>query len=159
MCYNSPTVQRTQSGVKAPWQRCFPTEIMFLGLIEGEEGGAEAADRLGSSLFKWDIKLSLSTHALLTFIGPLKKASAARPRGKWRVCFALNTLLTDCRTGTVQRPQTVCRPGRTPPCPTLVPLLQCANERFITRCPRLRKNTLSLRQGWKTETGSRHRVH
>lgn len=159
MCYNSPTVHRTQSRVKAPYQHGFPTENMLLGLLERDEGGADVADRLGSSPFKWDIKLSLSAHALLTFIGPLKKANAARPRGKWSVCFVLNTLLTDCRAGMVRRTQTVCRPGRTPPCPTLVPLLQCANEGSITPCPRLRKNTLSLRQGWKTETGSRHRVH
>lgn len=139
MCYSSPTVQGTQSGVKAPWQHCFPAENMLLGLIEKEEGGAEAANRLGLSLFRWDIKLSLSAHALLTFIGPLKKANAARPKGKWSVCFALNTLLTDCRAGMVRRTQTACRPGRTPPCPTLVPLRQCAKEGSITPCPRLTK--------------------
>lgn len=146
MCYSSPTVQGTQSGVKALWQRCFPTENMLLGLMEREEGGAQAVNRLGFSLFRRDIRLSLSAHAPLTFIGPLKKANAARPRGKRSVCFALNTLLTDCRAGMVRRTQTVCRPGRTPPCPTLVPLCQCAKERSITPCPRLKKNILSLRQ-------------
>lgn len=121
---------------------------------------------LGFSLFRWDIKLSLSAHALLTFLGPLKKANVARPRGKWSVCFELNTLLTDCRAGMVRRTQTVYRPGRTPPCPTLVPLRQCANEGSITPCPHSppppapkKTHTFSLRQGWKTETDSRHRVH
>lgn len=135
---------------------------MLLGLVEREEGGAEAADRLGFSLFRfrWDIKPSLSAHAPLTFIGPLKKANAARPRGKWSVCFALNTLLTDCKAGMVWRTQTVCRPGRTPPCPTLVPLHQCAYEGSITPCPRLKKKTkhtlletrLENRNGLKTQS-------
>lgn len=61
---------------------CFPTENMWLGLMERVEGGAEAADRFRFSLFRCDIKLSLSAHALLTFIGLLKKANAVRPSGK-----------------------------------------------------------------------------
>lgn len=55
---------------------------MWPGLMEREEGGAEAADRLGFSLFGWDKKFSLSTQAPLTFIRLLKMANAARPRGK-----------------------------------------------------------------------------
>lgn len=130
----------TKCGVKVPWQHHSPTDNMLLGLTEREEGGAEAADRLGFSLFRWDKKLSLSAQALLTFIGLLKMANAARPRGKWSVCFALNTLLTDCRAGMVQRTQTVCRPGRAPPFPTLVPLRQGANEGSTLPCPCLKKN-------------------
>ena len=83
------------------------------------------------------IEDSLSDSALLTFIR-LKKANAARPRGKWSVCFALNTLLTDCRAGMVRWTQTVCQPGCSPPCPTLVPLCQCADEGSVTPCPRLK---------------------
>lgn len=116
--WNSPTVQRIRG--EGTMAGLLPHRNMLLGLVEREEGGAEAADRLGFSLLRWDIKLSLSAHALLTFIGPLKKANATRPRGKWSVCFVLNTLLTDCRAGMVWRTQTVCRPGYSPPCPTLV---------------------------------------
>lgn len=129
---------------------------MLLGQVEREKGGTESANRLGFSLFRWNIKLSLSAHALLTFIGPLKKANVTRPRGECSVCFALNTLHTDCRAGMVWRPQTVCRPWRSPPCPTLVPLRQYAKEGSITPCHCLKKpNVLSLRQCWKTETGLR----
>lgn len=141
-----------------------PTDNLLPGLMEREAGGAEAADRLGFSWFGWDKKLPLSTQAPLTFIRLRKMANAARPRGKWSACFELNTLLTDCRAGMVQQTQTVCRPGRTPPFPTLVPWRQGANVGSTQPCPCLLKKTtkqnmLSLRQGWKTETGTRHRVH
>lgn len=35
--------------MKAPWQHCFPTENMLLGLMEREEGGAEAAQSIWDS--------------------------------------------------------------------------------------------------------------
>lgn len=109
---------------------------MLLGVMEIEEGQAQAADRLGFLLLKWDMKLPLLfTRALLTFIRPLKKANATRPRGKWSVCFVLNTLLTDCRVGMVRWAQTDCRPGHSPPCPTLVPLCESANKGFTILCP------------------------
>lgn len=46
MCVDSPHGAKR---VKAPWQHCFPTENMLLGLMEREEGGAEAARSIWDS--------------------------------------------------------------------------------------------------------------
>lgn len=80
-------MQRTQSEAKAPWQDCLLAENMLLGLVERQEGGAESADRLGLSLFRWDIKLSLSAHALLTFIGPAEEGKRRQAKREIECLF------------------------------------------------------------------------
>lgn len=56
----------------------------------------------------------------------------------------------------VRRTQTVCGPGRTPPCPTLVPLRRCANEGSITPCPRLNNKKKKKKTHPETRRGNRN---
>lgn len=136
ICDKSPKVQRAQLGWSQHRQDCFHAKKTCC--LVWEDVHAEAANQsMGFLLFRRDIKLSLSVHTLLTFIGPMKKANATKPSGKWSICFALNTLLTDCRAGMVWRTQTVCRPVRAPPYATLVHMTMPTCQWALPHCPHL----------------------
>lgn len=87
-------------GAKVPQRDCFHKENVLLGLLEKQEGLAETAHRLGLSLFRWDMRLPLSAHALLTFFWADEEGKRHKADREME-CFALNTLLTDCRAGMV----------------------------------------------------------
>lgn len=92
LCNNSPTMQRTQIRWRKQRGRTATMQkICCWAGWERAEGATECADRSGFSLLKWDIKLSLSAHAFLTFIEAVEEGKRCQTKKKWSVCFALNT--------------------------------------------------------------------
>lgn len=148
------------NGFHHPSYKCVAilTENKLLGSMQRQAVGAKPADWLKFSLFR---KVSSSFQVLLTFIRLPKMTNATKPRGKWSVSFALNTL-TDCKLAWCSGHRLSANLGTL--CSTLVPLCQGANESSIICLSLLKKkpkkkHTRSLRQDWKTEMDSRHRVH